>query len=115
MNKLTKIESLLFMVGGIAMVIGAGIFIVPSLQFYSPLVFSAGAVLYSIVQMISRYEGKNITLKRLRRQQLFSDVLLLISAGLLMMKVWDFGPLRNDAWKLTLTIAAIIYGFPYTF
>ena len=60
------------------------------------------------MQMLARYEGSNFTVRRLRRQQLLGAILLLVTAGLLLMKAYATGPLRGDEWKLTLTIAAVL-------
>ena len=50
---------------------------------------------------MTRYEGKNLIVRRLRRQQILGAVLL-VFAGVLM-----FVPKHNE-WVLCLTVAAIL-------
>lgn len=108
MNPLNRIESLIFMAGGALMVIGALTYIIPPLRFYAPLLFTTGALCYATMQMLARYEGTDFIIRRLRRQQLLSDVLLIVSAGLMMMQVWRIGPIRGGWWLFTLTIAVVL-------
>ena len=60
-----------------------------------------GAVLFAYVQVMSRYEGANLIVRRLRRQQILGAVLL-VFAGVLM-----FVTHRNE-WVVCLTIAAVL-------
>ena len=77
MRQLNKIESYLLLAGGMLMVVGAG----ASLFLHA---FAPGALLYAAMQMQQRYDGTNITVRRLRRIMLISDVLFLL-AGLMML------------------------------
>ena len=67
----------------------------------SPVVYTIGAVLFAYVQVMSRYEGKNLIIRRLRRQQILAAVLLVFT-GVLMFVT------RHNEWVLCLTIAAIL-------
>jgi putative membrane protein len=64
--------------------------------------------MFATMQLQQRYEGRDITVRRLRRQQIVGAFLLLISACLMLMKWFHLGPLRGDEWKLTLAIAALL-------
>jgi drug/metabolite transporter (DMT)-like permease len=57
--------------------------------------------LFAYVQVMSRYEGKNLIIRRLRRQQILAAVLLVFT-GVLMFVT------RHNEWVLCLTIAAIL-------
>ena len=50
---------------------------------------------------MSRYEGKNLIIRRLRRQQILGAVLL-VFAGVLMFVT------KHNEWVLCLTVAAIL-------
>ena len=50
---------------------------------------------------MSRYEGKNLIVRRLRRQQILGAVLL-VFAGVLMFVT------KHNEWVLCLTVAAIL-------
>ena len=68
----------------------------------SPYIYTAGAVLFAYVQVVmGRYDGKNLIIRRLRRQQIIGAMLLVI-AGVLM-----FTSKRNE-WIVCLTIAAVL-------
>jgi len=67
----------------------------------SPYIYTLGAVLFAYVQVMSRYEGKNLVISRLRRQQVLGAVLL-VFAGVLMFVT------RHNEWVLCLTIAAVL-------
>ena len=67
----------------------------------SPILYTIGAVMFAYVQVMSRYEGKNLIVRRLRRQQILGAVLL-VFAGVLMFVT------RHNEWVLCLTVAAIL-------
>ena len=67
----------------------------------APVLYTIGAVLFAYVQVMSRYEGKNLIIRRLRRQQILA-ALLLVFTGVLMFVT------RHNEWVLCLTIAAIL-------
>ena len=67
----------------------------------SPILYTIGAVMFAYVQVMSRYEGKNLIIRRLRRQQILGAVLL-VFAGVLMFVT------KHSEWVLCLTVAAIL-------
>lgn len=67
----------------------------------SPYIYTLGAVMFAYIQVMSRYDGKNLIVRRLRRQQIISAVLL-VFAGVLM-----FVTCHNE-WVLCLSAAAVI-------
>ena len=81
MNRLNRLQTIIFLAGGLLMVAGAalGLFY-PAL---APYVFGVGAVGFTSMQMLQRYEGTNFTIRRLRRIMLLSDVLFLVAAVLM--------------------------------
>lgn len=108
MKTLTNLQNFLYAAGGIVLLAGAVMPLFPGLLVAGAWVFTAGSLLFSSMQMLARYEGSNFMVRRLRRQQLLGAILLLVTAGLLLMKAYATGPLRGDEWKLTLTIAAVL-------
>ena len=88
------------MMGAILLLIGAMLQITH--WELSPYIYTMGAVLFAWVQVVySRYEGKNLIVRRLRRQQIIG-AMLLVFAGVLM-----FVSKRNE-WIVCLTIAAVL-------
>lgn len=67
----------------------------------SPYIYTVGAVMFAYVQVMSRYEGQNLIVRRLRRQQVLGAVLL-VFAGVLMFVT------RHNEWMLCLSAAAVL-------
>lgn len=67
----------------------------------SPYIYTVGAVMFAYVQVMSRYEGQNLIVRRLRRQQVLGAVLL-VFAGVLMFVT------RHNEWVLCLSVAAVL-------
>lgn len=110
MKQLTKFQNLLFQLGGILLVAGAILPMVRELAAYAPIVFSAGALLFGSMQLLQRYDGPNIVVRRLRRQQILGAFFLMFAAALMVMKQYHVGPIpiRGDEWKVALIVAAIL-------
>ena len=114
MRQLSRVESMIFLVGGLLMVIGAG----SSLLAWSlaPYVFAVGALCFASMQMQQRYEGQSFTIRRLRRILLISDVLFLVAALLMLANQGNFFGLSYityiqyvyNKWVIVLLIAAIL-------
>ena len=119
MRQLSKVESAIFLLGGLLMVIGAG----TSLLAWggAPYVFALGALCFTAMQMKQRYEGQNVTIRRLRRIILLSDVFFLVSALLMFASQGNIFGLSHitylqyvyNKWVMTLLIAAILQLYSY--
>ena len=83
MRKLNKIQSLLYIIGGVLMVLGVGAFVLLWHQRVACWVFLVGAILFSVIQSMQGYQGRNPVVRRLKRIMNISDLLILLS-GLLM-------------------------------
>lgn len=114
MRELNKWQSVVFLVGGLLMVVGAGISL---LKFsVAPYVYALGAIGFATMQMLQRYDGPNITIRRLRRIMLLSDVLFLLTGVLMFASLGNnFGLSQIDylqyvynKWVGTLLLAAVI-------
>ncbi|MGL4518830.1 MAG: hypothetical protein ACRCUJ_03760 [Phocaeicola sp.] len=68
---------------------------------FSPYIYLVGAILFGYVQVMNGYDGKNLIIRRLRRQQIIGATLLVV-AGILMLTT-----VQNE-WILCMTIAAIL-------
>ena len=90
MKQLSKLQSIVFLLGGALMVVGVGSFVLLFYQSVSCWVFLAGAILFATVQLMQTFEGDNITIKRLKRIQDLSDILFIIAGILLVDTVYGF-------------------------
>ena len=90
MKHLSKLQSIVFLLGGALMVVGVGSFVLLFYQSVSCWVFLAGAILFATVQLMQTFEGDNITIKRLKRIQDLSDILFIIAGIILVDTVYGF-------------------------
>ena len=90
MKQLSKLQSIVFLLGGALMVVGVGSFVLLFYQSVSCWVFLAGAILFATVQLMQTFEGDNITIKRLKRIQDLSEILFIIAGIILVDTVYGF-------------------------
>ena len=96
---MSKYYSAIATVGAVALLLGAALQITQLA--WAPYLYLIGAIMFAYVQVMSGYEGKNIIIRRLRRQQIIGATLLVV-AGVMMIH-WK----RNE-WVVCLTIAAVL-------
>lgn len=114
MKQLNKWESYVMLLGGLLMVVGAGANVL--FCSWAPYVFAPGCLLFVAMQLRQRYEGKDFTIRRLRRIQIISDVLFLL-AGLLMIAnqsnflsidQLSYVKYVHNNWVVVLLMAAVL-------
>ena len=96
---MSKYNSAIATVGAVALLLGAALQITQLA--WAPYLYLIGAIMFAYVQVMSGYEGKNIIIRRLRRQQIIGATLLVVAG--VMMILWK----RNE-WVVCLTIAAVL-------
>lgn len=96
---MSKYYSAIASVGAVALLLGAALQITQLA--WAPYLYLIGAIMFAYVQVMSGYEGKNIIIRRLRRQQIIGATLLVVAG--VMMILWK----RNE-WVVCLTIAAVL-------
>ena len=114
MRELNKQQTAIFLFGGILMAVGAGTTLLGWGS--APYIFAFGAVGFSSMQMLQRYEGQNFTIRRLRRMMLLSDVLFLVAALLMFASKGNYFGLSYityieyvyNKWVVVLLIAALL-------
>ena len=114
MKQLSKIETIVMLVGGLLMVIGSGASLF--LQTWAPYVFAPGALMFAAMQMRQRYDGPNFNVRRLRRMMLLSDALFLVTALLMFANRGNFLGIQyvayvkyvHNNWIVVLLVAAIL-------
>ena len=89
----------LFIAGAVMALIGAAVFITG--WAYAPYIYTIGAGFVALTQVNTPVKGKSNTLRRLRVQQIFG-ALALVLTGLFMFTT------RGNEWIACLTIAAIL-------
>ena len=96
---MSKYYSAIATVGAVALLLGAALQITQLA--WAPYLYLIGAIMFAYVQVMSGYEGKNIIIRRLRRQQIIGATLPVVAGA--MMILWK----RNE-WVVCLTIAAVL-------
>ena len=82
----------------------------------APYLFAVGALSFASMQMLQRYEGRSVVIRRLRRIMLLSDVMFLVSAVLMFASQGNVFHLDHitylqyvyNKWVVTLLIAAVL-------
>ena len=89
----------LFAVGALMALVGAAVFITGWI--YAPYIYTIGAGFVALAQINTPVKGKSKTLKRLRIQQIFGAVALVLTGAFMFST-------RGNEWIACLTIAAIL-------
>lgn len=123
MKQLSKIQSTLFIIGGILMVVGAACFafgfIYPTVLLYSCWAFLVGTILFSIIQAMQVYDGTSQTIHRLKRIQGVADLFFILSGISMVDTVYAFArhwfsnyetyiTYLYNKWVVFLLIAAVL-------
>ena len=119
MKQLNRFQSILFAIGGMLMVIGAGCFAFMWQQQVVCWLFLAGASMFTLMQSMQTYEGSNFVIRRLKRIQAVANIFFML-AGILMVDTayMFFRPLFDSSiayvdylynkWVVLLLIAALL-------
>jgi len=119
MRQLSKLQSILFMLGGLLMVVGAGCYVFMFAQPVVCWVFLLGTILFAAMQCMQSYEGTDMTVRRLKRIMTLAD-LFFVLAGLLMVdttyqflrdafnNVIDYYQMVYNKWVVLLLIAVAL-------
>lgn len=114
MRQLSRLQILLYNVGGLLLILGV---IMPifclseSMERYAvcvPYVYTLGAVLFAAMQFLQRYEGSSLTLRRLRRQQLIGALALVVAGALMFCDLYGWGGFGGREWQMAFAIGALL-------
>lgn len=119
MKQLNKLQSAVFLLGGLLMVVGAGAFVLLWYQKIVCWLFLAGALCFATMQIMQTYEGNSMTVKRLKRIMTLADVFFVFAGMLMVDTCYQF--MQNmfgnyltyfeyiyNKWVLLLLIAAVL-------
>lgn len=83
MKQLNKIQSIIYLAGGALMVIGVACCVLQVQPLILSWVFLAGAIMFTTMQVMQSYEGRDLTISRLKRIQGLADLLFIV-AGIIL-------------------------------
>lgn len=89
----------LYTVGAVMLLTGAAVYITG--WSYAPYIYTIGATFFALAQINSPLRFRSATIKRLRRQQIFGALLLVLTGAFMFFT-------RGNEWIVSLTIAAIL-------
>ena len=93
-----KVLQTIYIMGGVLLVIGAALYVTH--WTWAPYIYIAGSFMFGAMQMLDRYTGKNLILRRLRRQQLLGAIALMLT-GILMLTC------KHNEWILCLLVGCL--------
>lgn len=105
-RELSFLENVLFRMGAILMLIGVTVHIFNAE--ISLFIYGIGAMLFCLMQLRAVYEGNDLNVIRLRRQQLFACLMIIGTAMCMSMQVYQFGFARRNEWVVALAIGCVL-------
>lgn len=106
MKQLNTLENSLFRIGAVLMIVGLLVRLHNDMACL--IIYGIGCALYALMQLRQEYLGTDFILKRLRRQQLISCVVLLASVLCMSMQTFRYGMFQRNEWLVCLAIATVI-------
>lgn len=119
MKQLNKIQSAVFLAGGVLMVAGAGCYAFMFMQGVACWIYLVGAVMFAVMQVSQAYEGDNFAVKRLKKIMTMADIFFVLSGVLMVDSAHlflkdafsDYTTYINyiyNKWVVLLLVAAIL-------
>lgn len=106
MKQLNKLQSTLFIIGGVLMVVGAGCYAFMYMQKTACWIYLVGAVLFAFMQVSQTYEGNSFVVKRLKRIMSLADLFFILSGMLMVDSAYQ---LLRDAFTDYTSYLSLIY------
>ena len=105
-RELTFFENLLFRTGAVLMLVGVVLHVFNAeISLY---IYGIGAMLFSLMLLRAVYDGHDLIVIRLRRQQLFACLMFLGTAMCMSMQVYQYGFARRNEWVVALAIGCVL-------
>jgi hypothetical protein len=105
-RELTSLENLLFRIGAVLMLVGVAVHIFsPEISLF---IYGIGAMLFCMMQLRAVYDGNDLTVIRLRRQQLFACLMFIGTAMCMSMQVYQYGFARRNEWVVALAVGCVL-------
>lgn len=105
MKQLNKFQNMIFAAGAVLLLIGAATF--PMLGETAFYIYTAGSFSFGAMQLYAGYDGTNWVIRRLRRQQIFGALCLMLVSVAMAMNLFHFGFAQRNEWIVLLTIGCV--------
>ena len=106
MRELSPLENLCFRCGAVLMLVGIALFIV--IPMVSMCIYGIGTLMFALMQVRAEYLGRNITIMRLRRQQLLGCCCFVLALVMMSMQLHKWGPCQRQEWVVALAIGCVL-------
>lgn len=106
MKRLNKMQNAVFMAGAVLLLAGAAAY--PTGWLYAFHLYAVGACAFAAMQLLAGYDGDNLVIRRLRRQQILGALLLVVTACFMAMRTFNFGFARGHEWLVCLAVACVL-------
>ena len=106
MRELNKIQTAIFLFGGILMAVGAGTTLLGWGS--APYIYALGALGFASMQMLQRYEGNNFTIRRLRLFLVAAVLMFANKSNILGLSYITYIEYVYNKWVVVLLIAALL-------
>jgi hypothetical protein len=106
MKQLNKFQNILYRVGAVLLLVGLVLFFIG--WDVAATIYLIGCIFFTSMQMYESYEGQNVVIRRLRRQQIIGAVFLLLSGVLMFLQHYQIWMFQRNEWLLGLAIASLI-------
>lgn len=88
------------------MLVGVAVFILNPMV--SMCIYGIGTLMFTLMQMRTEYLGRDLTMMRLRRQQLLGCCCFVLALVMMSMQLHGWGPFRRQEWVVALAIGCIL-------
>ena len=106
MKELNPLENACFRAGALLMLCGTAIHILcPMAAMY---VYGVGVLMFATMRVRAEYTGRDITLMRLRRQQLLACCCFVLTLVMMSMQLLGWGMFRRQEWVVALAVGCVL-------
>lgn len=119
MRQLSKTQTTIFLLGGVLMVASVACYILMWQQKVTCWTFLAGAVMFATMQISQSYDGRSLTISRLKKIMGFADICFIMAGILIVDSTYNYLATLftnwetyieyvYNKWVLLLLVAAIL-------
>lgn len=106
MRELNSWQNAVFRLGALLILVGVMLNIFN--RELSLWVYSAGMIAFCLMQIRAEYLGTDITVKRLRRQQLMACLFFFLTSVCMGMQTYHLGMAQRNEWVVMLSVACVL-------
>ena len=106
LKPLSKWQNILYTLGAILLLVGALAW--PTGQWWPVIFYCIGSLCFGAMQMLQRYEGQSLVVRRLRRQQMLGALALMLAGAAMIAGRLHLNYLQHNEWMVIMSIGALL-------